>query len=60
LAALLYAMNVTSERAAGSGKQEAGSYSAYRLNSSAAFVPPKPNEFDSAYSMAAGRFWFGT
>ncbi len=25
------------------------------LNSSAALVPPKPNEFDSAYSIASGR-----
>ena len=26
-----------------------------RLNSSAALVPPKPNEFDSAYSIGSGR-----
>ena len=31
-----------------------------RLNTSAALVPPKPKEFDSAYSTAALRAWFGT
>src|SRR2546427_9078079 len=31
-----------------------------RLKSSAALVPPKPNELDSAYSIAIGRALFGT
>jgi hypothetical protein len=34
--------------------------SATRLNNSAALVPPKPNEFDKAYSIVIGRFTFGT
>ena len=32
----------------------------YRLKISAPLVPPKPNEFDSAYSISIGRAWFGT
>src|SRR5688572_18189695 len=36
------------------------SQSENRLNSSAPFVPPKPNEFESAYSIFIGRLVFGT
>ena len=32
----------------------------YRLNSSAALVPPKPNELESAYSIGSARFVCGT
>jgi hypothetical protein len=35
-------------------------YSLQRRNSSAPLVPPKPNEFDMAYSSSALRAWFGT
>ena len=35
-------------------------YASYRLNNSAAFVPPKPKLFDSAYSTSAFRGSFGT
>lgn len=35
-------------------------HSTHRLNSSAPFVPPKPKEFDMAYSTEAWRGWFGT
>ena len=38
----------------------AWAYPSYLLNSSAALVPPKPNEFDSAYSIVSGRLTFGT
>ena len=31
----------------------------YRFNSSVPFVPPKPKEFDRAYSIAIDRFTFG-
>src|SRR5579862_557655 len=37
-----------------------GLYSLQRRNSSAPFVPPKPKEFDMAYSISALRAWFGT
>ena len=37
-----------------------GPQASYFLNSSAAFVPPKPNEFDSAYRMAIDRLVCGT
>ena len=30
-------------------------YPCQRLSTSVPFVPPKPNEFDSAYSIASGR-----
>lgn len=33
---------------------------AYRLKSNEALVPPKPKEFESAYSMAIGRALWGT
>jgi hypothetical protein len=35
-------------------------YSLQRRNSNAPLVPPKPNEFDMAYSISALRAWFGT
>ena len=35
-------------------------YSFQRLNTSEAFVPPKPKEFDSTYSMGRASGVFGT
>jgi len=35
-------------------------YSDHLRNSSAPFVPPKPKEFDMAYSSLALRAWLGT
>src|SRR6266487_158521 len=35
-------------------------YGLNRLSKSAAFVPPKPKEFERAYSIAAGRARFAT
>ena len=32
----------------------------YLLKSSAAFVPPNPNEFDNAYPIGSDRLLFGT
>src|SRR5579863_7472375 len=37
-----------------------GAYSLQRRNSSAPLVPPKPKEFDMAYSISALRAWLGT
>src|SRR6266852_7006527 len=39
---------------------EPGPYSVQRRNNNAPFVPPKPNEFDMAYSSSALRAKLGT
>ena len=44
----------------GDRRHHLAAYSSYRLNSSAPLVPPKPKELDSAYSILAARFTFGT
>ena len=36
-------------------KPDPAYYPCQRLSTSVPFVPPKPNEFDSAYSIAIGR-----
>ena len=41
-------------------KKAESSYSVHRLNTSDPFVPPNPNEFESAYSIFAGSGLLGT
>src|SRR5450631_3179593 len=48
------------ERGGKEGKSQRRPYSLQRRNSRAPLVPPKPNEFDMAYSISALRAWLGT
>ena len=51
---------LTSERRTSDQRPATRIYASYFLNNNAPFVPPKPNEFDSAYSIFIVRFLFGT